>query len=357
MVKDSKLNYMSDVECLKKINNVKKEARQKAKLTRCFCCGKECSSFCNSHTVPQFILRNIAENGRLYYWNSISETLFQQEYRGINAAGVFHVICRDCDSQIFREYETPLNYDKQITAKMLAEIDIKNNLRVISKRLVEKEIYKYIKNNYNTSDGINNKRLKVVELDINELKNAHKLAMNHYRKPNDSNYYLAYKKELPYIVPLACQVQIALIVDLEGNIINNTFDEAKKHKIEVMNLCVFPMENKTIVLLFVERKNKKYQRFFKQLTQITTQDDVLKLINYLIFLYTEDFFISPLVSNSILEKLKPVFEKTNQDFAENENILAALQKEKIKFSLRNIPDIPNLLSEDYKIIRNNNVDK
>ena len=341
------------IETMKKINAVKKEARQKAKLSKCFCCGKECTSFCNSHSLPQFILRNIADNGKVYYWNTISEVLFQHEYQGVNSAGVFHIICNDCDSKLFQEYETPSNYDKPITAKMLAEIDMKNNLRYFSKRLLEKEIYKYLQNEHAEYNYITNEALKVLNLDINEIKNSYKLSLNHLKKPCDNNYYIGYFVELPYVVPLACQVQIAMLVDLEGNTINYTYDEHKGHKIEVVNLCVFPMQDKTIIFMFVERKNKKYQRFFKQLKALENSKDVLKIINYMIFLYTEDFFISPNISKSVLAQLNLTFKKTNSGFGYADNRFKEFWKEKEKFLLINIPDILNLLSREYAITKKN----
>ena len=49
------------------------------------------------------------------------------------------IICRDCDSKIFQEYETPENCHTDIppTQKILAQIAMKNYLKFISKRKME----------------------------------------------------------------------------------------------------------------------------------------------------------------------------------------------------------------------------
>lgn len=49
------------IEVRKKVNKMLSEARKKAKPPKCILCGKEQSSFCNSHSVPQMCLRPIAD--------------------------------------------------------------------------------------------------------------------------------------------------------------------------------------------------------------------------------------------------------------------------------------------------------
>ena len=43
----------------KLMSKIQAKARQEAKLNYCYYCKKEVSSFCNSHSVPQFCLRRI----------------------------------------------------------------------------------------------------------------------------------------------------------------------------------------------------------------------------------------------------------------------------------------------------------
>ncbi len=40
-------------------------ARSEGKPANCLLCGKEASSFCNSHSIPQFCLKQIALKGKV----------------------------------------------------------------------------------------------------------------------------------------------------------------------------------------------------------------------------------------------------------------------------------------------------
>ena len=51
------------IELNKHFSGILKKARQEAKLAKCYFCEKQISSFCNSHSVPKFCLKNIAVRG------------------------------------------------------------------------------------------------------------------------------------------------------------------------------------------------------------------------------------------------------------------------------------------------------
>lgn len=94
----------------KEINKVLSEARKVSKSEKCMYCSKETTSFCNSHSIPAFCLRNIAINGELLYSNKLVNFPLMDFEKAINKAGTFQIICRECDSKIFQEYEEPKNY-------------------------------------------------------------------------------------------------------------------------------------------------------------------------------------------------------------------------------------------------------
>ena len=62
-------------------------------------------------------------------------------------------------------------------------------------------------------------------------------------------------------------------------------------------------------MIFVDGKNKRYSQFFRQLKEkeLRTQ---LEIINYILFLYCEDYFISSNVSREVLDELKEISSKT-----------------------------------------------
>ena len=139
-----KMNEDEIIKYKKYLSQILKESRNQAKQKQCYHCGTNCDGFCNSHTVPEFCLRNIAKNGKVFYSNSILEMPLLKDIKGVNEAGTFHLICKNCDNTIFQDYENPDNYENLPSIKMLAQIDMKNNLKNISKRLTEKELYNIV---------------------------------------------------------------------------------------------------------------------------------------------------------------------------------------------------------------------
>lgn len=62
---------MDNIEQRKKIANILKRAKNTAKPDKCIVCGEAQTSFCNSHLVPQMILKTIAEDGKLLHANAL----------------------------------------------------------------------------------------------------------------------------------------------------------------------------------------------------------------------------------------------------------------------------------------------
>ena len=56
------LNLPDDFDTVpvrKQINKLLREAQNDSKPEECILCGKKQTSFCNSHSIPQMILKNI----------------------------------------------------------------------------------------------------------------------------------------------------------------------------------------------------------------------------------------------------------------------------------------------------------
>ena len=138
---------MESMDAKKFMSRLVKSSKQKAKLKVCPLCGKEQTSFCNSHSIPQFVLNNIAVNGKLLqfaalaaYKPMIEENLVDIE-KGIKNSCTFQFICRECDSKLFSDYEDEISLCKLPTRRMMAEIDVKNSLLMLYKRLYELPMY------------------------------------------------------------------------------------------------------------------------------------------------------------------------------------------------------------------------
>lgn len=135
-----------NVEINKGMSRIMREAKNQAKPHCCLICEKEQTSFCNSHTVPAFCLRNIQKNGKVFTCNSIVKYPFYlKKESGINDAGTFRLICRECDNNVFQDYENPSAYDTEPNTKILAQIALKNSLKAISKRMNEIQMYEVLK--------------------------------------------------------------------------------------------------------------------------------------------------------------------------------------------------------------------
>ena len=339
------------IKASKAINSLIKDSRATSKLTECYYCGKTCDGFCNSHTLPAFCLRNIAEKGKVFYLNSILDLPSLKNDKGVNESGTFHLICRECDSKIFQAYESPNNYDEIPTTKMLAQIDMKNNLKNISKRLIELEMYQLMGERIGMNEEWIDAKSVVSKLDLAEFKDSFSNAKKRDIKPFSGDYYIGFYEKLPYVVPMAFQGTIALIFDLEGNVINNIYNPDPKYKIRNVSVCIFPLEESSVVMLFVDKDNSRYSKFFRQLRKLDLENQ-LSIINYIIFSYSEDYFLSPNLDKETLNKLIALSGKTPEMIGFYPTTTTQ-QLEGVRriYNYEERISVPNLLSNKYALIK------
>ena len=86
----------------KAINKRIKEARSRSKPAKCPLCNKQLGKTCNSHSIPQMILKTIETNGHFYNKNKVDNMMFFDSELGMNNTGTFHYICNSCDSTFFQ---------------------------------------------------------------------------------------------------------------------------------------------------------------------------------------------------------------------------------------------------------------
>ncbi|MBP3597579.1 MAG: hypothetical protein J6J60_09360 [Clostridia bacterium] len=351
-----KINKSDLILLRKQMSNFQKQARDNAKLNKCYYCGKDTTQICNSHSIPQFALKHIALDGEILYTNAVVKIPTEKEKKGLNEAGTFRIICRECDSKIFQNYENPENYLTLPTPKILAEISLKNYLHIISKRLIETELFNQahtITNNPLHLDYAFQK-LKTIQLDLFEYKKAYEKAKRISIKNWENEYYIIFFKKLDYVVPIAYQNNIALVCDIKGNIINDIYSTDDKYKIQDIQLCIFPLKDSSIILLFMDSNNKRYRTFNKQFQKLNDEEK-LELLNYIIFKYSEDVFLNKKLEKIMTssEELKNVIRSTSDMTCSTYNLLEtpnnydeALKKE---FNLENKKNIPNFLSRKFAL--------
>lgn len=347
--KQEQTKYRSDIANYNKtIGKTFNEARKRAKQPQCYVCKKQVSSFCNSHSVPQFCLSRIAVDGKVFM-SGIQQTIpYMGDDTGVNSAGTFHIICRDCDSSIFQQYENPLAYTNKPTGQMLAQIAMKNYLQMIYKRRFEQEMFSILEEkNPQKIDASGLHEIKDIDLEeYVECYNRAKIASNGHH--NDW-YYLCYYTKLNYTVPLAFQGQVALICDFDDNIVNDIYNPSIDYKTQDINIAVFPLENESVIFAFIDSRHKRYKNFIKKLSSLNEQDQ-LSVINYIILKYSENVFISKSLPDSIFENQNFISVCASTSIASvADPFVQPLQTAINDFSLSKHACIPNLLSCQYAL--------
>lgn len=287
------------IKVRKQMNQMLSEAKKIAKPTKCILCGKMQTSFCNSHSVPQLVLRPIADNGMVLHASAaigLNEEIVDIE-NGVNKSGTFNYICRNCDGTFFQEYESEVNLIKYPTDKMLAEIVVKNMLLLMSKRATEKELAKIQQKKFSCFYNIEN-LIELKELDADEFKEEIFFHKDIAKRNETGGYQILFWKVLSYVIPIAAQSAIALSTDMEGKKINEVYNYDPSLRMQYMHLCFFPLKSQSVVLAFYHKRDKFYRSLRHQINS-SSEDKILKYLNYLLFAHTENYFISKNVKHEI----------------------------------------------------------
>lgn len=107
---------------------------------------------------------------------------------------------------------------------------------------------------------------------------------------------------LPYRVPLAAQCLLSPSHDLWNNEIND-LAEIHSDKLQILHLLVLPLKSTSVILLFYHSKDAVYRQLQNQFN-ILSYEKKLQYINYLIFAYSSNYFISKSISSEILQSKK-----------------------------------------------------
>lgn len=338
----------NEIQYRKKFNEMKRVVESKAKGDYCLICKKKCSSFCNSHTVPQFVLKNIEEKGYVCQSSGLivgEDIPIVDITKGIKNAGIFKCICNECDNKYFANYENPINILQKPTQLILQEIALKNTLKQIAKKKVEKELHRYTADNFGGQAPI----AKHCEVDTKEHEKEFIRILKGINKQKEVSYDLIYWNILNYVSPLAYQGKLVLRVDLEGHIINNTLNTDKRDFMESINIAIFPVSGKTVVMMFIDKSYSKYSRFIKQFRKLEEKEK-LAIINYIVFRYDEEYYINESVYEKIKndENLIRVCSELDLFICDKKSEIDVFNND-VLTELKNRLDIPNLLDSKNAI--------
>lgn len=289
------------VEVKQRMSVIDREVRDRAKADKCYYCKKSVSSFCNSHSVPKFCLRRIATAGIVLSAGKPLNIPFIDGEEGLQKAGTFRLICKKCDGRIFQKYENRDAYTNTPTGQIIAQIAMKNILQLISKRryaiaqnrvLADIDIEHYLLVEDDT-DWIAN-------LDLAEYEHAFFHAKVGSLGKHDKYYRLLFSRILNYVVPLAAQAGITLVCDLQGHVINDIYNTDNRYRTEMIHIAILPLESTSIVMAFVDSRDKRYNSFARQLKSLALDDQLLVLL-YIVIAYSENVFYSKALESLLAE--------------------------------------------------------
>lgn len=304
-----------EISVKKQINDLLRKIQEESKPDTCIICGKKQTSFCNSHSVPRMVIKNIADNGRLYHANKLIDMPIVDTGKGVNNSVTFHFICRDCDSVLFQDYENLDALQGTPDDKMLAEIALKDVLLMLSKRNQEQLLYQMRK----MKGTIKNVELmeEIQQLDINDYRNEMNLYKSIIDNASEDNFKVILWEKVPYTIPVAAQSLIAMPKDIEGNEINNVNDMNPNVRMQNIHIGVFPLNGFSIAYAFYHRQDKLYRRLYHQMNCLSLEKK-LEYIIFWIFKYTENYYISPKVKSVIETDTK--LQELSRDNNDNPNL-------------------------------------
>lgn len=210
-------------------------------------------------------------------------------------------------------------------------------------------MYDYMHHNLNIPEQLRDAHQYVGSLDLKEYIAGFKKAKRASQKNWENEYYVCYYEKLDYVVPIAFQGCVALICDFDGKIINDIYNPSPEYLVKSINICVFPLEKESIIVMFVDDGDNRYRNFYKHFKKLHLEDR-LATLTYIMFAYTEDVFFS----KKILSEAKSSSELVNTSQITSTIISATPYADPYNkvlevFDLSKRNSIPNLLSEKYKI--------
>lgn len=336
----------------KQIGKIRHAGEKKAKLEACALCGKKHPDYCNSHSIPQFCLRAIASNGMVKTTNSSIGLDILPEQVGVNNAGTFRMICRDCDSKFFSDYENPSRYEGSLGLEneLLGKIAVKVCLLEQYKARVQIATLDEVVG----SIGGGSRQLhemKVRERDL--IDDAFQLDYaREASRGENAGYRVLFDAALSYTVPIAFQGQVALISDFDGGQVNNIFNYAADYRIEPLYICVFPLPTGSRVFLFCRDGGyARYAKFHRQL-KAQSQGKALSSILKILVVYSEELYLSPLLSDHVLQdegfsSLAKM--NTSRWFNFHLSEKAFLKQVRMEYAINDIQNIPELMWDKFSM--------
>ena len=282
-----------------------KGVHKSARLSRCLICNKPMSSSCKSHIVPQFILKEIAYQGKVSYGYIFDKRKVQgcEKTTGVKNAHVFRLICRECDRRMFSDYEKPesiLDFDlfhPREQTRILRQMALKAHLshaQMKYNRLIMKEISTGGKVSELEKQG----KLTPERIDLNEH-------IEYIYSTDSSSYTILYNKLLDYNVNFAAQTLIYYVFDIKGRKIFDIHNLTKNDKISPFYLMILPVQGKTRITFYIDSVNERATSLIEQFNALS-EEEKLKFLFISLIIFDQDFYVNPLKAEEIIKHDKRI---------------------------------------------------
>lgn len=302
---------LDKIEINKEISKIKKEANQYTKGTNCALCGKECTSFCNSHTIPRFVIKNISKDGTVYNPSMTMQDIdldtrlkIFKANPGIEKTLTFDSICRKCDNEVFSCVENESVLEKEFDAKVLNLYALKILLHTQYTKIRDAIFLNVGAEKRNMSDFANLITMPWV-FDMIEATRE----IEDYKSAMENGTYIKHKVIIDKIIDkktnFCCTTELTLPFSYNGRKINDLCgEESYSTRFGGIFTLVLPLSNnKTRIVMYYRRKYSSYDNV-KEEFQTMNLDEQLQAISNLLIIYTEEFIYNEL----ILENIKPAKE-------------------------------------------------
>ena len=237
------------IEFNKEYSSLIRDAKKLSNIEKCILCGEKITSSCHSHSVPKFILNNIAFEGKVAYGKALIDNDFDDFTKGVKNSFVFRLICKECDKKVFNIYESEevlikfdnfANWKKQ---EILGSISIKTHLsHIYSKLLEHNEVRLLYPEEMKKIEG-----LTIRQIDIYEHRNYIDDILK-YNYLLERPFEILFSILLDYKVLVACQTIMCLRYDFQNKKIFNEKDGRIENAAEYLYLAIFPLKDKILML-------------------------------------------------------------------------------------------------------------
>ena len=264
---------------------------------KCYNCGKVCEGYVNSHSIPQFILKNLCSDGRYYNYFSTANIEFMKDTTGRNQAGSFKLLCQDCEKKLFSNYENESKLENLCISdqQIFKEIALKDYLFQIYKCNYN---LSSLATTYEISRTRNAMQQSIKDEFHDELKfwsevnltslNVYENAIKYDNKYYDKEIYkVIITMKLDFPVLIAIQTALPIYKTIEGK----TLFDNNNYVFEPYHLFVFPLKETSTISLFGYKYSENTNLLIEEFSKLDKQS-IIKIINYIIFAFCEEYYIN-----------------------------------------------------------------